>query len=273
MTNADLRNPLSATPGDPRSHPAIRNYTLFCLAALFLLVVCLANRGLEWWCLLPALIGCLTLLTHWSYGPPLVLLSLVGLLGVYRPRWNAAGWSPRFQTPGLMDLVLCTAVLGYVVGQYRLLSMMRNIFTPDPRRRRIDPSQRRSPDLVKGREVVLVGLSLPVWTGLALMVWSYGMAGLATPTAWSRPFGWYESHWLDLLLDIARELSLIWAGLALLAAVGTAVSYVWWATATPEESLLYLQDQCWRMTRREQGLLNRWLMWTRLRAQRKKEPT
>ena len=30
-----------------------------------------------------------------------------------------------------MDLVLCIAVLGYVVGHYRLLSLMRNIFPAD----------------------------------------------------------------------------------------------------------------------------------------------
>lgn len=266
MTNADLRNPSSPTPWDPHSHPAIRNYTLFCLAALFLLVVCLANRGLDWWCLLPALIGCLTLLTHWSYGPPLVLLSLVGLLGVYWSRWNYGGWSPRFQSPGFMDLVLCVAVLGYVVGHYRLLSLMRNIFPADPRRRCIDPTQRRSLDLVKRREMVLVGLSLPVWTGLAWAIWALKMTDLESIQVWQLEIvpPWY---------DLPSELGFVWAGLALLAAAGVAVSYMRWTTATPEESLIYLQDQCWRMTRREQGLLNRWLMWTRLRAQRKKEPS
>jgi hypothetical protein len=258
----------SETSAELRSHPAVRNYTLFCLTALFLLVVCLANRGLDWWCLVPALIGCLTLLTHWSQGPPLVLLSLVGLLGMYRPRWSYGGW-PRFQTPTLMDLVLCIAVLGYVLGHYRLLSLMRSIFPPDPRRRGIDPSQRRSAELVKGWEMALLGLSLPVWTGLALMVWASGMADLATPPARSRPFGTYGPPlWSDLPLDIAHELRLIWAGLALLAAAGVAVSYLRWTTATPEEQFVYLQDQCWRQTRREQGLLNRWLTWARSRAQR-----
>lgn len=270
MTKPEIRDPKSETFPELRSHPAVRNYTLFCLAALFLLVVCLANRGLEWWCLVPALIGCLTLLANWSQGPPLVLLSLVGLLGMYRPRWYSS-WS-RFPTPTLMDLVLCISVLAYILGHYRLLSLMRSIFPPDPRRRRIDPSQRRSADLVKGWEMALLGLSLPVWTGLALMVWAYGMADLATPPTWSRPFGLDEPHW-SVLLDTARELRLVWAGLALLAAAGITVSYLRWTTATPEEQLLYLQDQCWRQTRREQGLLNRWLVWARLRAQRRKGPS
>ncbi|SRR5579884_1061700 len=266
MTNADLRNPLSPTAGDPQSHPAIRNYTLFCLVALFLLVVCLANRGFEWWCLLPALIGCLTLLTHWSYGPPLVLLSLVGLLGMYKPRGSYVGWSPHLEKPGFMDLILCVAVLGYIVGHYRLLSLMRNIFPADPRWRGVDPSQRRSLDLVKGWEVVLVGLSLPLWTGLAWAIWVVKMTDFA-------PFQVTQLGIVPPWDVLPSELGLVWAGLALLAAAGVAVSYMRWTTATPEESLLYLQDRCWRMTRREQGLLNRWLMWTRLRAQRRKVPS
>jgi hypothetical protein len=272
VTNAETRNPQSEAPPELRLHPAVRNYTLFCLAALFLVVVCLANRGLDWWCLVPALIGCLTLLMHWSQGPPLVLLSLVGLLGMYRPRWSYGGWS-RFQTPTLMDLVLCIAVLGYVLGHYRLLSLMRSIFPPAPRRRQIDPSQRRSADLVRGWEMALLGLSLPMWTGLALMVWASGMADLATPSARPRPFFTDRLRFSVLPLDVARELGLVWIGLALLAAAGVAVSYLRWTTATPEEQVVYLQDQCWRLTRREQGLLNRWLMWARLRAQRKKEPS
>ncbi len=58
----------------------MRNYTLFCLTALFLLVICLVDRGLGWWCLMPALIGGVALLAHWNIGPPLVVVSLTGLL-------------------------------------------------------------------------------------------------------------------------------------------------------------------------------------------------
>jgi hypothetical protein len=272
MTDPANRDPQSETVWELRSHRAVRNYTLFCLAALFLLVVCLANRGLDWWCLVPALVGCLTLLTHWSHGPPVVLLSLVGLMGLsgtysrWSPysRWNYTVWS-RFQTPTLMDIVLCMAILAYVLGHYRLLSLVRNIFPPDPRRRHIDPSQRRSADLVSGWEMALLGLSLPIWTGLGLAIWTSGMIDF------SRYSGrrWETASLQDLL----RELGLVWAFLALLAAAGIAVSYMQWTTATPEEQLIYLQDQCWRPTRREQGLLNRWLTWARLRVQRKKEPS
>jgi hypothetical protein len=230
---------------------------LFSMAALFLLVVCLSERGMDWWGLVPALIGCLSLFTHWVHGPPLVLLSLAGLVGMSGPqwRWSSLGWS-RFQTPSLMDLVLCIAVLAYVLGHYRLLALVRNVFPPDPRRSGDDPSQRRSVDLVTGKEIALLALVLPLWTGTALLIWGW-MMDEETP--------------LNMPMEVWRMLRLVWAALAVLAVVGIATSYLRQASATPEESLMFLQDQCWRQTRREQGNLNRWLTWARVRAERKKE--
>jgi hypothetical protein len=256
----------------------VLNYTLFCLAALFLMVVCLAERGLDWWCLVPSLIGGLTLLTNWNHGPPMVLLSLAGLLGMTSPRTrgnNWPGWSHR-QTPTLMDVLLCFAVLAYVLGHYRLLSLMRHIFPPDPRRpkperdegtlrskekdRMLDSSSKRSPDLVDGWEMALLGCALPVWVGLAVSVWARVLGSAI----------WGETP-LGVPLAMWRALQIVWASLAVLAAAGTVAGYVRWRSATPDESLLYLQDQLWRQTRREQSSLNRWLTWARLRAQRKKE--
>jgi hypothetical protein len=54
-----------------------------------------------------------------------------------------------------------------------------------------------------------------------------------------------------------------------LAATAALLGYLRWARATPEESLLYLQDQAWAATRSEQRRLNRWLIWARLRRRQK----
>ena len=103
---------LSSHP--PSKHPAVRHYTLFCLAALFLQVVCLADRGLDWWCLLPALIGGVALLAHWSMGPPLLLLSLTGLMHSYQFTADdtalklAPAW-PFAAAYGIMALLFFTA--------------------------------------------------------------------------------------------------------------------------------------------------------------------
>lgn len=244
-----------------RKHPAVRNYMLICLASLFLLVLCLVDRGLDWWSVAPASIGCLTLLTHWNHGPPLVLLSLAGLLGMPRPAYLRLGASwARLQAPSPMDCILCVAVLTYVLTHYRLLALVRRIFPVDTRYRggkdATEPMPRRSADLVSPYEMILVGIVSPVWAGIAVLLW-VGLMGSAPP--------------LDMPSALWRALQLVWTALVLLAVGGIIAHYLRRSTATVEESLLYLQDELWRHTRREQGILNRWLTWARLRARRKKE--
>jgi hypothetical protein len=238
----------------------VRHYTLFCLAALFLVVVCLADRGLGWWCLLPALIGGASLLAHWGLGPPLVIVSMTGLmLSGARYRGGSPYWV-RNQVPTLLDLVLGVAVLGYAMGYYRLLSLVRNVFPPDPRRpeegTRADPARRRSADLVSAREMALLGLTLPLWTGLSVVAWGWLLEDMPP---------------LGVPIEMWRMLWVGWVVLAVLAATAAVATYHRLTTATPEEGLLYLQDQLWRQTRREQASLNRWLAWARLRARRRRE--
>jgi hypothetical protein len=243
------------TTTQSRTHPAVRSYLLICFAALFVVVPCLAERGLEWWCLMPASIGCLTLLAKWNHGPPLVLLSLAGLLGMpasgylYRqPRWS------RYQTPSTMDFFLCAAVLAYVLAHFRFLSLTNRIFPANSRQRDADALSRRSADLVALWEMALLPLVLPLFLGLAVMLWSWLMDG--TPP-------------LEAPATLWRMLQLVWLALVFLATAGGVAHYLRRSTATPEESLLYLQDQLWRHTRREQGTIHRWLTWRRERARKK----
>jgi hypothetical protein len=234
----------------------VRNYLLFGMASLFLVVVCLADRGLGWWCLLPALVGGVSLLAEWGAGPPLVLVSLTGLLlSVPRPRFVYSYWV-RDQVPTLMDLILCAAMLGYALAHYRYLALMHHVSPPDPRQPRggrAGPGRRRSADLVSAREMALVVLALPLWTGLAVLVWGWVLE--ASPP-------------LDMPRELYRTLRIVWAVMFVLGATAVAAGYLRRAAATPQESLLYVQDLVWRATRREQSSLNRWLAWARLRAQR-----
>ena len=91
MTKSEISQTApTPSPQELRSHPVMRDYTLLCLGALFLLVVSLVDCGLGWWSLMPALIGGLALLLQWSLGPPLVIVSLTALLLVssyYRRRY------------------------------------------------------------------------------------------------------------------------------------------------------------------------------------------
>jgi hypothetical protein len=245
---------------DLRAHPAVRNYSLLCLAAVFVLVVCLVDRGLGWWSLLPALIGCLGIVARWTLAPPLMLLSLTGLiLSSPRYRWAYSSWE-RMPIPAPMDLILCAAVLGYAIGHYRLMSLLRNVFPTDPRGKRggtsAETSPRRSADLVTTGEFGRVVLMLPLWTGLSVLA-SLWLSG-SSPSREISPEVW-------------RVLLIAWVLLAVLGVVGIVGGYARLNAATLAESLLYLQDQLWRATRREQGSLNRWLGWARLRAQRRRE--
>jgi len=94
--------------------------------------------------------------------------------------------------------------------------------------------------------MALLVLALPLWTGLAVVVW-----------------GWMidSAPALGMSVKSWRTLRVSWAVLAVVTATAFVAGYVRRATATPEESLLYLQDQLWRSTRHEQGTLNRWLVW------------
>ena len=71
-------------------------------------------------------------------------------------------------------------------------------------------------------------------------------------------------HWWQALV-------VIWFSALVLLCAHTFLAYLGRTLAGPEESLLYLQDQLWSATRGEQRRINRWLVWARLRAQRKEE--
>jgi hypothetical protein len=248
---------------DPRSHPAVRNYTLLCLAALLVLTLGLAQLDVGGLALLPLLAGSVAVAACWSIGPPLVLLCLAGVLFVQlraRGRGLLGGAPDSFAA----DLAISVATLVYVVGQYRLQSLVRFVFPPDYRRRRPrkpaaglrlpPPEQPRSPDLVGQAELLQLALAGLVFGALASAAW--GAVVRQRPA-----LGFDTREWQALVL--------VWSGGTLLAVAGAVAGYLRLRRSTPEEGLVYLQDQMWRQTRREQSRLNRWLAWARLRRQRK----
>jgi hypothetical protein len=248
---------------DPQTHPAVRHYTLLCLLSLLVLTLGLAQLDVGGLALLPLLAGSVAVAACWSVGPPLVLICLGGVMFVQlraRGRGLLAGLPGSFAA----DLAVCVAALAYVMGQYRLQSLVRNVFPPDYRRKRPrggtpgprlpPPEQPRSPDLVGQAEWLQLVLTALVVAGLASTLWSFVVR--------LRPaLGFDSREWQGLLL--------VWAGGSLMVLAGTVAGYLRLRKQTPEESLMYLQDQLWRETRREQSRLTRWLVWARLRRQRK----
>jgi hypothetical protein len=243
---------------DLTSHPAVRGYSLVCLLALLTLTVLVTDRGLGWWGLMPVLLGAAALLFRWSVGPPLVLLALAVLLSA----------QARFRRPGLpgpplaADLGVCLAVLAYASGQYRLLALTRHVLPPDTRRRALpgqgpaaaDEGPRRSPGSVGPWELPALLLTLPVWALGAAVFWF--RLELEEPLE-------------DLPVEVWRALLLAWAFGLGLAVTAAGLGYVGMGQATRAEARVFLQDLAWRETRKEQARLNRWLVWARLRRQRK----
>jgi hypothetical protein len=253
-------------PLDPRAHPAARGYSLLCLAALLVVVVVLSQRDLGWKALLPLLTGSVAVAACWSVGPPLVLLCVAGGM-VAQLRERSTGIVGGGRGSLATDLVLAGALLAYVAGQYRLQSLLRHAFPPDPRRRRRLPKSRvpvvpvapadqpRAPELVGANELTTLVLAVLGITGLTAAAWVL----LATRRP---PLDFDRWEWSLVVV--------VWFGCVLGGAAWVATAYLRWQQAGPEESLLYLQDQLWRQTRREQSRLNRWLVWYRLRRQRRR---
>jgi hypothetical protein len=265
------------------------NYTVVSLFALVVLTSVLLHIGIGVWCLLPAVVGLVAVGTHWRAGPPLVLVSAGCLLVIHRAgldpyRFLASvvvGRRSRFfisrdampwqDDNVLLDLVLAMAVLAYTVAHYRVLSLVSHAFPPDPRRRERPPTppasrrppaprvveQPRSAKTVHPRELVTLLAALPLWAGLAYLWWdrvTEDQGSLARQTA-------------DLWLAIVA----VWSIGLVVAGVTVLLRYLGQLQTTVAENQLFLQDQVWRETRREQSRLNRWLVWARRRGQQGKE--
>jgi hypothetical protein len=106
--------------------------------------------------------------------------------------------------------------------------------------------------------MITLGLSTVVCTGLAALLW-YCMR--------------VEVYWLEIAPELWRLLHIVWAVAVFVVLTVGVRGYLNLTRRTPQECLLLLQDQVWRWTRREQGSLNRWLTWARLRSARKKGTT
>jgi hypothetical protein len=271
---------MSNAPADPRQSPASRLYLAVALASLLLLVAGLFESGLDAYALLPLILGALSVVLYWTMGPPLVLLSVAFvLIAQARPSWEhflailALRPLPRrrpfhispeeLEGSFLGDLMICVAVLGYVVAQYRLLALTRHILPLDTRRPGAGtkplPPRLRAPGTVGPREVLVMALSLPLWAALGYLA---GSALEDQKVGW---LGMPERSWRIVVLLLIVAVGLI--------VTGVTVGYWGWNASSAEAARLYLQDQLWVQTRREQARINHWVHAARLRAQRRRERT
>ncbi len=205
----------------------------------------------------------------------LVLLVAAGQmirLGPLGLEFGNRGWvdpdtRPLF-SPG--DVPLCVAVLGFVIGNYRLLGLHRHIFPPDYRllalrriRARGTPwqalriEQRRPVAGIRPLEQVLLVLALPLWALAGQVAWAVISRQQSLPA-----------------LEDATTIRVTVGMIFLVPTVVTAAALlrVWrLRRITADEAALLMQDHLWRETRGEQRLLTRWLAWFWLRDKERKE--
>ena len=253
----------------------LRNYTVLCLGSLSLLLMALLRRDVGPWSFLPVAIGLLSVWQHWRVGPFLTLITLVILLVWHEPVGDILSRSSQAaRTFRLPDWILCMAVLGYMIGQYRLQSLTHSIIPADPRRDRaaadgqtIVPAvllpqntRHRDPGLVRAGEIGWVLMALPLCALFAQVAWRL----LPGTTSWS---GDFSGNWRVVVQGIVVAWVL---ALALFVARGL-LRYLGWRQQSTRQARLTLQDTCWQETRQEQRRISHWLAWARLRR-RKERP-
>jgi hypothetical protein len=270
---------------DARAGRDVRNYMLFSFAALLVMVPLLLLKGLDLWCVFPLLIGALSLMAHWRAGPVFLLLSLGVLVSL-----RALGYDPVTcvqvgvidrllgQGPGLtsvttlpatpfLDFVLSVCVLAFVAGHYRLQALVYSVAQPERRGAAATdrtpaspPPPRVNPRRADGQ---VTAWEMPLLAAAAVV------SGVAAEHVWNYFRG--QRPKLGLSAHGSAALTFIWASAAALVLAWAFFGYVRRCRMSRDEALLYLQDQCWRQGRREQGRVSRWLAWARWRGRRRKE--
>lgn len=264
MTSVEKRAPNLDEAG-------VRNYTVLCLGSLSLLLLALLRRDAGPWSFLPVAVGLLSVWQHWRLGPFLTLFALVILLVVREPVGDIRSIQAA-RTFRLPDWILCIAALGYVVGQYRLLSLTHSIFPADPRRQSgagdgqtslsgaSEQSRRyRDPGQAPAGEIGWVLMALPICALFAQVAWRL-LPGI---TSWSRDFG---GGWRVVVQGIVIAWVLV---LTLFVARGL-LRYLGWQQQSARAARLTLQDTYWQETRREQRRISHWLTWARLRRRKER---
>src|SRR5262249_1808143 len=131
-----------------------------------------------------ALLALLALATvcHARGVDPVSLLSVL----VHRSGSLGGGFVSSRRAAPLPDLLACVALLAYVAGHARLVSIHRAIFPRDPRQtgpvkgaHRADGARRRPLERVTSLEVALLLASMPIFGGLAalLLFWLVRSSG------------------------------------------------------------------------------------------------
>ncbi|HEV8060671.1 MAG TPA: hypothetical protein VGP68_12390 [Gemmataceae bacterium] len=243
----------SASADAEQQLSAADSYGYLCGVALVLIGLVLYRRGLFPSAMFPVGAGLLGIFFRWRIAPVLVI-GITGSCLVYAEQRPSAGYVD------MQTWILCSALLAYVIGHYRLQSLTATIFPPDrrsplPQATRGPTERPRSGRTMDGGEIGWLILALPFVPFAALLVLrSLG----AIQAANARPN-------IDLSSPVWLTLVLLWIlGTGVMMA-HAALVYLSLHNLTLSESRIYLEDLLWLELRRDLRRLYRWRVWSRLR--------
>jgi hypothetical protein len=238
-----------------------QQYQVLCAVALGTISVILVQQGLVFIVALVLFLGTAAILRRVRISPLVILVVVVGgqLYQHYQTHGDRVHVALEIQ-----DVTLCAAVLAYVGGHYRLLSLWRAILPLDPRQRyhrgahtivplgrigKIAP-QHRPAGLLSRAELAWFVLQLPVFTLLAQGVW---IALSVRRDVQQLPIRWLQ------FLQVA------W-GIAVVVFLAAQLFRFWrLVQIDPLTARVLLQEELWHETRGEQRRVGRWLAWWKRR--------
>lgn len=245
-----------ATPADGGIAITPRHYQAICglaLGAIFLIQLQSSSSGAPLMMvanLFVLFLGTVGTLYRVRLAPILVLVAFSGpqlfeqyqLNQMFNPDFRG------FRFLDVADLVLCMAMLTYLIGQYRLHSLWFGILPRDPRVP--EESQRRSGGSLNATELSSLIFPIPIAAILA------ELSGYLL----SQQFGVFE------LQPRPKQLLVVAWVVLLLMFVGSHGFRYWRRLQMDSVSAqLLLQDTLWQQTRGEQRRIHRWLAWQKLR--------
>jgi hypothetical protein len=244
------------TPADKRAfywfEQGAIHYTIVALIALAALYLDLGERALDLGALFPVVVGLIGLVLRWPAAPLALVIALALTLSLQS---NSMASFTLSSGPQVADLVLCAAVLAYVMAHYRLTLINRAFPAPLAPDAPAPDHPARSQRLVTPQEIGRIVLLAPVWAILAYLCWVLlpGERGgqEVEPHAWQ---------------NVWRLVWLAWLVGAPALVLATAAGYYTCRGMSAEEAGLFLQDVLWKETRWEQRRLSRWLAWGHVRA-------
>jgi len=260
----------SSTPKPPSvfrrlQEPAALNYLVMTGAGLFVYGM-IMMAGNEAGVLIAVLLAVAGILARWTAAPVLVLLLTTYLLidpgaGNLIGRFTGMPWFfPRNSTAfNELDVLLAASLLAYVIGHFRLTSILHQGMPDEPTvRRDRDPANppRRPIETVGPEELPRTLIVAAACVIVAQGAWLV----LTFVEKRSRP---RESEFSP---GAARFLLVLWViGVALMV-TSAALIYLRSARMTRTEAALVLRDEFFHETRRETDRLHRWRKWFKERV-------